>query len=44
MGRQRASKSKQIVGLDGLRTLAAVGVLLFHMFPRTVKGGYFGFL
>lgn len=42
MGKQRASKSKQIVGLDGLRTLAAVGVLLFHMFPRTVKGGYFG--
>ena len=42
MKRQNAKKSGQIVGLDGLRTLAAAGVLLFHMFPRTVKGGYFG--
>jgi peptidoglycan/LPS O-acetylase OafA/YrhL len=35
-GRQR------IYGLDALRTLAIVGVTLFHMFPETVKGGYLG--
>ena len=35
-------KTRQIYGLDGLRTLAVCGVLLFHMFPRTVRGGYFG--
>ncbi|MCR5229696.1 MAG: acyltransferase [Solobacterium sp.] len=35
-------KTGKIYGLDGLRTLAVFGVLLFHMFPRAVKGGYFG--
>ncbi len=42
MGKRKVQKSRQIYGLDGLRTLAVFGVLLFHMFPRTVKGGYFG--
>ena len=31
-----------IEGLDGLRTLAIVGVTLFHMFPEAVPGGYMG--
>ena len=38
----RSSKHRQIRGLNGLRTLALFGVLLFHMFPRAVPGGYFG--
>ncbi len=42
MKNARTSKTGKICGLDGLRTLALFGVLLFHMFPRTVKGGYFG--
>ena len=31
-----------ILGLDALRTLAIVGVTLFHIFPDVVKGGYLG--
>ncbi len=42
MKRRPVRKTERIRGLDGLRTLALLGVLLFHMFPRTVKGGYFG--
>ena len=38
----RSSKHRRIRGLNGLRTLALFGVLLFHMFPRAVPGGYFG--
>ena len=37
-----AAGSGRIRGLDGVRTLALAGVLLFHMFPRAVPGGYFG--
>ena len=36
------SRRKQIRGLNALRTLALFGVLLFHMFPQAVPGGYFG--
>lgn len=32
----------RIEGLDWLRTLAIVGVTLFHMFPEAVPGGYMG--
>ena len=42
MAGSRKQKSGQISGLSGLRTLAVFGVLLFHAFPQTVKGGYFG--
>ena len=31
-----------IGGLDGLRTLALLGVLIYHAFPRVLPGGYFG--
>ena len=33
---------KRINGLDGLRTLALAGVLLYHAFPRLMPGGFFG--
>ena len=33
---------KYISGLDGFRTLAIVGVTLFHLFPEIISGGYFG--
>jgi peptidoglycan/LPS O-acetylase OafA/YrhL len=36
------SDKQHISGLDALRTLAIVGVTLFHMFPDTVSGGYLG--
>ena len=35
-------KQGRIQGLDGLRTLALIGVLLYHTFPRKVPGGFFG--
>lgn len=35
-------KKRKISGLDGLRTLALIGVLLFHTFPKQFSGGYFG--
>ncbi|MBQ1506508.1 MAG: acyltransferase [Erysipelotrichales bacterium] len=35
-------KTPRIMGLDGLRTLALVGVLLYHMFPKAVPGGFYG--
>ena len=31
--------TNRIQGLDALRTLAIVGVTLFHIFPDVVKGG-----
>ena len=33
---------KYISGLDAFRTLAIIGVTLFHMFPEILSGGYFG--
>jgi peptidoglycan/LPS O-acetylase OafA/YrhL len=33
---------KYIPGLDGLRAVAILAVLLFHLFPRTFKGGFVG--
>ena len=31
-----------LLGLDGLRAIAIIGITLFHMFPDTVPGGYMG--
>lgn len=31
-----------IDGLDGLRGIAVIGVILYHLFPNTVKGGFLG--
>lgn len=33
---------KYISGLDGLRGIAVIGVILYHMFPFAVKGGFLG--
>lgn len=40
-GREAAGR-RHIDGLDVLRTLAIVGVTLFHMFPERLPGGYLG--
>ena len=35
-------KTGRIPGLDGLRAVAVTGIVLYHMFPGAVRGGYLG--
>lgn len=35
-------RKNNILGIDGLKGLAIIGVTLFHMFPNSVKGGFLG--
>lgn len=44
MSQRMESKTagKYIAGLHGLRALATLGVVFYHMFPQTVKGGFLG--
>ncbi|EOT39645.1 acyltransferase family protein [Enterococcus columbae] len=35
-------KHRYITGFDGIRTLAVLGVIFYHLFPNTIKGGYLG--
>lgn len=36
-------RSKQYVtGIDGVRTLAVLGVIIYHLLPATLPGGYLG--
>ena len=37
-----AMGKRHIQGLDSLRAVAIIGVILFHMFPAVVQGGYLG--
>lgn len=37
-----AKKRHYITGIDGLRTLAVLAVISYHLFPQTIKGGYLG--
>lgn len=36
------TKNRYITGFDGLRTLAVIGVILYHLLPNSLKGGYLG--
>ncbi|GBG94096.1 acyltransferase [Ligilactobacillus salitolerans] len=40
--KKRLQKSRYISGFDGVRTLAVVGVILYHLFPYNMKGGFLG--
>ncbi|MFV0557896.1 MAG: acyltransferase family protein [Enterococcus sp.] len=40
--KKRLKKSRYITGFDGIRTLAVVGVILYHLMPHKLKGGYLG--
>lgn len=33
---------RYIRGFDGLRTLGVLGVILYHLFPKVIKGGFLG--
>lgn len=35
-------KHRYITGFDGIRTIAVIGVIFYHLFPNIVKGGYLG--
>ncbi|MDR1018446.1 MAG: acetyltransferase [Lachnospiraceae bacterium] len=35
-------RHKYIKGIDGLRTLAVLGVIFYHLTPEIMKGGYLG--
>ncbi|MBM7637058.1 hypothetical protein [Streptococcus saliviloxodontae] len=35
-------KKNYISAFDGLRAIGVIGVIAYHLFPQTVKGGYLG--
>ena len=39
---QRTKKKRYITGFDGLRTLAVIGVIVYHLAPSSMQGGYLG--
>ncbi len=39
---KRLKNSRYITGFDGIRSLAVVGVILYHLLPTSLKGGYLG--
>lgn len=39
---KRLKNSRYITGFDGIRSLAVIGVILYHLLPTSMKGGYLG--
>ncbi|KRM07609.1 MAG: acyltransferase family protein [Liquorilactobacillus ghanensis] len=39
---QRLKKHRYITGFDGVRTLAVVAVIMYHLMPYNIQGGYLG--
>lgn len=39
---KRLKKSRYITGFDSLRSLAVIGVILYHLMPYQLKGGFLG--
>lgn len=39
---KRLETRRYITGFDGIRTIAVVGVILYHLFPDSMRGGYLG--
>lgn len=35
-------RSKHVTGIDGLRTIAVLGVIVYHLLPTHLKGGFLG--
>lgn len=40
--RLKRPRRRYITGFDGLRTLAVIGVIVYHLLPATLQGGYLG--
>lgn len=41
-GSKRLKNSRYISGFDGIRTLAVIGVIVYHLLPYSLQGGYLG--
>ncbi|MGH1832113.1 acyltransferase family protein [Enterococcus gilvus] len=39
---KRLEHSRYITGFDGIRSLAVIGVILYHLMPAQMRGGYLG--
>ncbi|MCY9807381.1 acyltransferase family protein [Lentilactobacillus senioris] len=39
---KKTHKRRYISGIDGLRTLAVIGVIVFHLAPSALQGGFLG--
>lgn len=42
MNRHRMHPRRYITGFDGIRTLAVLGVIIYHLMPASLQGGYLG--
>lgn len=42
MGSSTQIQRRYILGFDGIRALAVLGVILYHIFPKNFTGGYLG--
>lgn len=40
--RKRLKHSRYISGFDGIRTIAVIGVIVYHLLPYSLQGGYLG--
>lgn len=40
--KKRLRNSRYITGFDGLRALAVIGVILYHLLPSQMRGGFLG--
>ena len=38
----RPARPKHVTGIDGLRTIAVLGVIVYHLLPTQLKGGFLG--
>jgi peptidoglycan/LPS O-acetylase OafA/YrhL len=41
-GSKRLKNSRYISGFDGIRTIAVFGVIVYHLLPYSLQGGYLG--
>lgn len=39
---QQLGRRRYITGFDGLRAIAVIGVIVYHLLPATLQGGYLG--
>lgn len=39
---KRIKKSRYITGIDGIRSVAVIGVIFYHLIPTSIRGGYLG--